>query len=83
MTLNNTLCIIKARGSGYKSIRIPSQSMAFLFVSQSKQVAGFLLAEIIAKTDIISITKNRSSDNEKPLTERHFERVLHGLDEEN
>ena len=81
--VDNTLGIIKARDSREKSIRNPSQSMAFLFVSQSKQVVGFLLAEIIAKTDIISITKSRSSDSEKPLTERHFERVLHELDEDN
>lgn len=85
--VDNILGIIPIDKEKSTTIRNPSQSMAYLFVSSSKQVVGLLLAEHISyKTDTISKTtingwKGKSAvKNGKEASERHFEPVVHDLD---
>ena len=85
--VDNILGIIPIDKENSTTIRNPSQSMAFLFVSSSKQVVGFLLAEHISyKSDTISKnmvngwSKKSSVQNGKEASESHFETVVHDLD---
>ena len=79
--VDNTLGIIPIGEDEKSRIRNPSQSMAFLFVSSSKQVTGFLLAEhISAKSDNITKTLVIPKKSKEPL-DKNFEPVMYELDE--
>ena len=56
--VDNTLGILPTGEDNQSRIRNPSESMALLFVSSTKQIVGFLLAERISnKSNTISKTK--------------------------
>ena len=56
--VDNTLGILPTGEDNQSRIRNPSESMALLFVSSTKQIVGFLLAERISnQSNTISNTK--------------------------
>lgn len=79
--VDTTLGIILTGNGESSHVRNPTQSMAFLFVSSSKQIVGFLLAErITSKTDKISRTK-MVPGNKKEKPEGNLEAAMYELDE--
>ena len=80
--VDNTLGILPTGEDNQSRIRNPSESMALLFVSSTKQIVGFLLAEHISnQSNTISNTKP-SYKNGQGQTSVNSECVMHELDDE-